>query len=299
MDSLMKHKLYTLIEDIAKKLKSEYRDPILMHQTAWWLLEAITKLRQDQLIAEQTVELSDDQEKQLDAWIVQLTALHKPLQYILGTVPFNNLELKVRPPILIPRPETEELVIKLINLLAPIKDQQLSILDIGTGTGCIALALAKALPNATVTAVDINPDALDLACSNAHHNHIHNISFIESDVYSNIHSNDLYDLIVSNPPYVSQKEWKKLDPSVTQWEDPHALLAMHEGLAVIEKIIAGAPQHLYPDSELHMRHLPRLVIEIDYEQGPAVQNLMKQAGFHHIEIQKDLEGKDRVAIGRF
>lgn len=288
-----------LIEHITKQLHSEYRDPILMQQTAWWLVEAITKLPQAKLIAQQEVELSVEQQKQLDAWITQLTQQHKPLQYILGTIPFADLDIMVKPPILIPRPETEELALNLTHMLQPFRNQQLSILDIGTGSGCIALALAKALPNATVTALDIDPQALDLACTNAHHNHINNITFLESDVYENLGSHDTFDLIVSNPPYVTQEEWQTLDPSVTQWENPHALIAMHEGLAIIERIIRGARAHLNPDSELHMRHLPRLVIEIGYKQGPAVQELMKQAGFHHVEVQKDLEGKDRAVQGRF
>ena len=295
----MKQKINTLIDEITKQLHSEYRDPILMQQTAWWLVEALTKLPQAKLIAQQEVELSPQQQKQLDAWIAQLTMHHKPLQYILGTVPFADLDIIVQPPILIPRPETEELVYKLIDMLTPLKNQHLSILDIGTGSGCIALALAKALPNAMVTALDVDPQALDLACTNAHHNHINNIAFLESDVYDNLGAHDTFDLIVSNPPYVTQEEWKTLDPSVTQWENPHALIAIHEGLAIIERIIRRASAHLNPDSELHMRHLPRLVIEIGYKQGPAVQELMKQAGFHHVDIQKDLEGKDRVVWGRF
>ena len=294
----MKQSITTLIADISKRLHTEYRDPVLMRQTAWWLIEALTNLTQTQLIAQQELELSIVQQKQLDVWITELTSLHKPLQYILGTVPFADLEIVVKPPILIPRPETEEWVLNLIKQLQPYKNQKFSILDIGTGSGCVALALAKALPNASVTAVDIDPHALDLACTNAHHNKIHNIAFLESDVYSGLKPHDTYDLIVSNPPYITQEEWKELDPSVTQWENPDALLALDNGLAVIERIINGAQKHLNPDSELHINHMPRLIIEIGYAQGPKVQTLMKQIGFHHVDILKDLEGKDRVVAGR-
>lgn len=294
----MKQSITTLIADISKKLHTEYRDPVLMQQTAWWLIEALTNLTQTQLIAQQELELSVVQQKQLEVWITELTTLHKPLQYILGTVPFADLEIVVKPPILIPRPETEEWVIHLIEQLQPYKNQKLCILDIGTGSGCVALALAKALPNTTVTAVDIDPHALDLACTNAHHNKIHNIAFLESDVYASLKPHDTYDLIVSNPPYVTQEEWKELDPSVTQWENPHALLALDNGLAIIERIINGAQEHLNPDSELHMNHMPRLMIEIGYAQGTIVQKHMKLAGFHHVDILKDLEGKDRVVMGR-
>lgn len=295
----MKHTTTSLIANIAKRLHTEYRDPVLMQQTAWWIVEAITKLPKSRLIAQQEVELLPEQQKLLDAWIYELTQLHKPLQYILGTVPFADLEINVKPPILIPRPETEEWVLKLIHLLIPFKNQKLTILDIGTGTGCVALALAKALPNAMITALDFDPQALELARANAHHNHINNIGFLESDVFNAVPIQDRYDLIVSNPPYITQEEWKVLDPSVTQWESPHALIAMHEGLAVIERIVAGAPQHLSPDSELHIQHMPRLLIEIGYMQGPVVQQLMQLNGFHHVEIQKDLEDKDRVVAGRF
>lgn len=294
----MKQPVSTLIAEISKKLHTEYRDPVLMQQTAWWLIETLTNLSQTQLIAQQELELSAVQQKQLDVWIKELTTLHKPLQYILGTVPFADLEIIVKPPILIPRPETEEWVAQLTDTLQPYKNKQLSILDIGTGSGCVALALAKALPHATVTAIDIDPQALDLACTNAHHNKIHNIEFLESDVYASLKPHDTFDLIVSNPPYITQEEWKELDPSVTQWENPHALLALDNGLAVIERIINGAQKHLNPDSELHINHMPRLMIEIGYAQGPKVQALMKQIGFHHVDILKDLEGKDRVVAGR-
>ncbi len=294
----MKHHITTLIAAIRKKLHTEYHDPVLMQQTAWWLIEALSGKKESTLLAQEEVELSDTQEQQLEVWINQLTMQHKPLQYILGNVPFGNLEIMVQPPILIPRPETEEWVLALIEELQPFKNQQLSILDIGTGTGCVALALAQALPNAMVTAVDNDPRALALACTNAHHNHLHNVTFIESDVYAQVAPHDRYDLIVSNPPYITPDEWKTLDLSVTQWENPHALMALNEGLAIIEKIIAGAPEHLLAHSQLRTKNIPQLFIEIGYTQGKAVQTLMEQRGFTHVELHKDIENKDRVVAGR-
>ncbi|MGE0009386.1 MAG: peptide chain release factor N(5)-glutamine methyltransferase [Candidatus Babeliales bacterium] len=293
----MKQPIHALVATITKKLETEYHDLMLAQQTAWWLLEALTKLTQAQLIVQQELELSKEQEQQLAAWVTEITTKHKPLQYILGSVPFANLEILVKPPILIPRPETEEFVLNLIDQLKAFKNEKLSILDVGTGTGCIALALAKALPHATITGIDIDSRALALARTNAQHNNIHNVVLSESDVYANLGTYQTFDLIVSNPPYIAPEEWQALEPSVTQWENPGALLAPHEGLAIIERIIKDAPTHLKRDSALHKNRMAQLIIEIGYMQGPAIKQLMEQHEFTRVEIKKDLEGKDRTVWG--
>lgn len=294
----MKHNISDLITQLTDQLKAEYQDPVLIQQTAWWLIEATTKQRKSFLMAQQELELSDTQAQQLEEWVHQLVEKHKPLQYVLGTVPFADLELIAEQPVLIPRPETEEWVINLIEQLAPVKNAPLKILDIGTGTGCIAIALASALPSATVMGIDTDPKAIDLARRNAQHNLITNVTFVPSDVYKNLAGDATVDLIVSNPPYIAPEEWKKLALSVTKWENRQALVAEHEGLAIIERIIAGAIPHLTVDSVLQEHKLPRLIIEIGYQQGPTVKQLMEQAGMHHVTVKKDLEGKDRIVMGR-
>ena len=148
----------------------------LSNQEAWWLLEHITAQSREKLLT--TNDISKTQIDQLDQILLQIRQDKKPLAYILGFVPFLSLKIKVAPPILIPRPETEEWVEKTIAMLQPIQDQPLKILDIGTGSGCIALALAHHLPNAKITAIDINPQAIALATENTKINNISNVNFL-------------------------------------------------------------------------------------------------------------------------
>jgi len=283
---------------IEQKLKKTFQDPVLCTQYSWWILEALTGQKKEQLITRSTDDLSEEQLNRLDDWMKEILNRNKPLQYILGSVPFLDLEILVEPPTLIPRPETEELCADLITQLTQLNNQKIKILDIGTGSGCIALSLAKALPNAQVYATDIADAALELAQKNATHNNIKNISFIKSDVFQNIPTDLKFDLIVSNPPYIAPEEWKDLDPSVVEWEDRTALIAQNKGLAIIERIVKQAPQFLKENKELAQHNVPQLLIEIGYTQGSAVSRLLENAGFDAITIKKDLEGKDRIVTGR-
>lgn len=290
--------LITTINNIAHQLESRYHDYTLSQQYAWWMIEAITGLTQAQLVADSTLTLTPEQQQTIDSWISQQIKHKKPLQYLLGYVPFINLEILVEPPVLIPRPETEEWTLSLIQQLKHLHNQQLSMLDIATGSGCIALALAHALPESTIVATDICQEALSLAQKNAEHNKIKNISFIISDIFNQISSSQKFDLIVSNPPYIAESEWQTLDPAVTTWEDKQALVADSNGLAIIEQIIKDAPRYLRPNKEMAEKNIPHIVIEIGYQQGKAVMALMKKYGYTDIRIHKDLEDKDRVVSGR-
>jgi release factor glutamine methyltransferase len=290
--------LYALLRDLEKKLHEHYRDATLCNQYAWWLIEELTQLKKTQLILEKTLELDDQQQKQLDDWMDKLINHNMPFHYVLGTTPFLNLELLLEPPVLIPRPETEEMCDDLIHQLNKLSNKNLCILDIGTGTGAIALSLAKALPHAQVYAVDIAQNALELAQRNAEHNHIHNVSFVRSDIFTALAQGVTFDLIVSNPPYIAPEEFESLDDSVVQWEDKLALVAQNHGLAILERIIKQASRFLKSNSEMERKNIPQLVLEIGYQQGHAVTRLLENAGFDAITIKKDLEGKDRVALGR-
>lgn len=295
----MKHNTLTLIQKIAHALESIYPNSIEQQQTAWWMLEAITQSSQAHLIAQSIIDLSDEQEQKLIEWIRLHTEEKEPLQYLLGNVPFGSLTINVRPPILIPRPETEELVVWLIDKLKKLKTKSISILDLCTGSGCIGLLLAKELPKSNICATDISLDALNLAKENAQINHINNIRFIHSDVFETLNaSKEKFDLIIANPPYITAKEYKKLDPMVSKWEDKNALTAEHEGLGIIEKIIKGAPLFIVQNEEMKLLNIPQLIIEIGYRQGNKVKELLAGALFNHIRIKKDLEGKDRVALAR-
>ena len=287
-----------LQRSIEKKLAEKYNDPTLCLQYSWWILEALTGQKKEQLIARSFTDLTPQQLDQLDEWMESLVNKSKPLQYIMGTAPFMDLKLFLKIPTLIPRPETEEMSADLVDQLEKLKNQKINVLDIGTGTGCIGLLIAKSLPNAQVYATDIADTALELAQINAKENNVENITFIKSDVYNSIPSGLQFDLIVSNPPYISLQEWNDLDDSVTQWEDRGALIAQKEGLAIIERIAQDAPKFLRENKEMERHNIPQLVLEIGYKQGQAVSKLLENAGFDAITIKKDLEGKDRVVTGR-
>lgn len=284
-----------IIDRIAQLLSGLYRDHEIRYQHAWWLLEALTQKTKTALITHKTIMLSDADIKKLDEWVHQLTYEHKPIQYILGMVPFLNLDLFVEPPILIPRPETEEWVNVLLQYLHPLKHHALRIADIGTGTGCIALALGKALSRAEIIACDINPQALNLATRNAAHNNVTNVQFVLSDLFD--HISGAFDIIVSNPPYITLQEYEQLDPSVAQWEDHRALVASDQGLAVIKKLITQAKNHLRYHKELTTSAIPQLWIEIGYKQADSVLELMHQAGYARTLLFRDAFGNDRCVQG--
>jgi release factor glutamine methyltransferase len=286
--------IFDLIRDISTRLEKIHDDPIARQQDAWWIAQALTKKTEADLIALKKIKLSDKQTIQLEQWLDAHINEHKPLQYILGFVPFNDLKILVEPPILIPRPETEEWAFNLAQKLKSLSDKNIAILDACCGTGCIALSLARVSPLAIVQGTDISEHAIQLSKKNALHNRITNTSFIHADLFPQ--NNDVkYDLIVSNPPYIPESEWSNLNPSITQWEDKKALISGKDGLDCIRGIIKNAKQWLKHNNEMKEKDIPQLVIEIDSTQGDAVKTLLEKAGFINVEILKDLEGKNRVA----
>lgn len=265
-------------------IKIGVQSPQLFY-VACWLAEKITGRSVSQLLTVDS-ELTDAERKQLENYIHDLTVLKKPLQYVLGTVDFCGLELTVRPPVLIPRPETEEWVTALIKQLEH-EHKPLKILDIGTGTGCIALALAHALPQAQVIGVDCSQEALNLARENQIKLAITNVTFIESDIFSNI--KETFDVIISNPPYIAEHEWQQLEDTVRVWEDKGALVADNQGLMLLKQIIEQAPTYLNQHG--------KLVLEMGSLQGDAVCTLMRSCGYTDVELYKDFAGLDRLVIG--
>jgi release factor glutamine methyltransferase len=300
-------KVIDLIHNSEHQLRMVYHDATICHQYAWWLLEKLTGKPKAQLILQDNIPLSTGQHNQLQEWLQKLVDEHMPIQYILGSVPFNGVDIIVKPPTLIPRPETEEWTSNLIDLIQRASvfagatsekhHKSLNILDLCTGSGCIAVALAKAFPQAAITAGDIAQSALLLTHENAKHNEVTNLTCIKSDLFNALPSGSTFDLIVSNPPYIAEDEWCTLDVSVTHWEDKTALVAKDKGLAIIERIIEAAPRYLKPNDALQKHNIPQLIIEIGYAQGLIVKQLMDTAGYHDTQIIKDLEGKDRIVVG--
>ncbi len=287
-----------LVAKLTHLFQQSFSDSTLCQQYAWWTLEAITQKDQVHLIAAGDITLTPEQEALLADWCKKMIDEHMPIAYLLGMVPFNDIEILVQPPTLIPRPETEEWTVQLITDLQKLTNKDITIFEPCTGTGCIALALAHALPQAMVWATDISLLALALAHKNARHNNIENVTFVHSDLFQNIPKTIRADIIVVNPPYISEQEWQILDQSVIKWEDKHALVAPDNGLAIIQEIIAQAPYLLQKNKELSQYEIPQVMIEIGYEQADTVVALMKDAHYNAIHVHKDLEGKNRVVSGR-
>ena len=215
--------------------------------------------------------------------IFQQLAAHKPAQYIIGQSDFYGMQLKVDERVLIPRPETEELV---DLILAENPDMNLSVLDIGTGSGAIALALAKNRPNWSVTAADISQDALDVASENAK-NQKFNIFFKKSDCFAEI--SEKYDIIVSNPPYISREDESEVGLNVL-YSEPHlALFADEDGLAIYRRIAEDAKAYLKDGGKIYL--------EIGYKQGQSVPDLFrKHLPEKRVRTLKDQFGQDRMVV---
>ena len=286
------------INGIRHKLAQGYDDDMLCQQYAWWILQAICGKTKTELISQDTIMLSIAQKEQINDWLHKLIVDKMPLQYLLGSVPFNDCDILVSPPTLIPRPETEEWCWHLIEQLQCLHDKKIKILDLATGSGCIAIALAHHLPLAEIIATDIADTALALTEQNIAHNRVRNVTCIKSDLFTSIPNGALFNIIVSNPPYIAFSERADLDDTVTQWEDSGALFAEDEGLSIIKEIIVKAPQFIQAHDEMKHKNIPQVVIEIGYAQGTVVKNLMQAAGYNNVVVHKDLEGKDRFVTGR-
>ncbi|MCK5173888.1 MAG: peptide chain release factor N(5)-glutamine methyltransferase, partial [Planctomycetes bacterium] len=211
-----------------------------------------------------------------------------------GKTEFYSMQFKVSPDCLIPRPETELLVERAIDFLRCRKGEQL-VCDLCTGSGCIAAAIAKNQPDVKITATDLCDKALAVAAENiAHHNLTEKITLLCGDLFAPIIEGmdaTKFDLIVSNPPYISTAEYETLDANVRDYEPADALLAGTDGLDIYRRIASQVSEHLKPDGAL--------ILEIGYAQGPAVKELLEQIGaFANITVEKDFSNNDRIVTAR-
>ena len=224
-----------------------------------------------------------EEEKQFVEEIYKKLAAHIPAQYIIGHAEFFGMQLKVDERVLIPRPETEELV-ELILTENP--EKNLKVLDIGTGSGAIALALAKNRPDWSVTATDISQDALELATENSKRQDL-NLSFIKSDCFSEISSK--YDIIVSNPPYISRADEVEVGLNVLHSEPHLALFADEDGLAIYRRIAEDSKDYLNDGGKIYL--------EIGYKQGQSVPDLfMENLPEKRVRTLKDQFSQDRMVV---
>ncbi len=227
--------------------------------------------------------------------MLQRRLKREPLQYILGETEFYSLPIAVKPGVLILRPETETLVEHVINQVEKsFEEAPIDILDVGTGSGCISVALARELPQANLTAVDVSVDALEIARANAETNEVsERIEFVELDAlkpwppeYSR-----RFDIVVSNPPYVSFSEFETLPPEIRGFEPKISLLGGNDGLAFYRKFATMMTNLL----KLH----GFVFFEIGEKQAAGVTNIFADVGFENIQIENDLAGKPRVVKMRW
>jgi release factor glutamine methyltransferase len=216
--------------------------------------------------------------------MVSRRAKREPLQYILGNQEFMGLEFRVTPAVLIPRHDTETLVQEAVNRAAGAK----RVLDIGAGSGCVAVILAKLLPDTEVAAVDSSDSALAVARENAELNGV-NVSFVSGSLFEPFRG-ERFDLIVSNPPYIPTADLAGLQPEVRDFEPKGALDGGTDGLDFYRLIVPAAPEHLAPGGWL--------LVEVGIDQSAAVQGLFAAAGFDEIFTTKDPGGIERVVGGR-
>jgi release factor glutamine methyltransferase len=225
--------------------------------------------------------------------MVKRCGSHEPLAYLIGRCEFYSLSFKITPDCLIPRPETELLVERAIEFLRKRTGTQ-QVLDLCTGSGCIAIAIAKNYKDCLVTATDICDKALAIAAENAAAMKLSDkIRYLCGDLFAPLIEGieSKFDLIVSNPPYVSETEFAKLEPNVRDYEPRRALYGGVDGLDVYRRILNQAGDFLKPDGALMM--------EIGYAQGPAIRELIESSGqFAPARIEKDLSKNDRVVMTR-
>lgn len=244
------------------------------------------------LLKKKRMDLYLEFERELDeATLAKLREMVKrrvagePLQYIAGGADFCGLKFQVDKRVLIPRPETE-LLVEIVVGRNPRK-----IVDVGTGSGCIAIALAKKLPEAEITALDVSPEALEVARGNAALHQIEkNIRFLESDLLQALADSFVVDAIVSNPPYIADGELAKLPKEVRDFEPVCALAAGEDGLKVIQRLVMDARRILSPSGFV--------ALEIGAGQRTAVEEIFGQQGLAVVEVVKDLQGHERVIVAQ-
>ena len=257
------------------------------------LVEKFLKLSKVGTVLQKQDEVSEANQKQFQVAIKRLQT-HEPIQYILGSTKFYGLNFKVTPATLIPRPETEELVDWIIRESIPpskgvrgmFAKPPLQLLDIGTGSGCIAISLANNLPNAEVSAIDISEEALKVASENALYNKVA-VNFIQQDILKSENLPQKYNIIVSNPPYVRNSEKERMQKNVLDFEPPSALFVEDNNpLLFYSKIAQLAKNYLNPKGFLFF--------EINEYLSEEVIQLLESESFINIELKKDFFGKDRM-----
>ena len=272
--------------------KNEY-DRIRFHLESYWgtneadaiafmLLEHFYQLKRNNILTNEKFDLKKDVEKKL---LHALTRLEKmePIQYVLGSTIFSGLRFRLNEHVLIPRPETEELVDLIVKIN---KVNNPRIIDIGTGSGCIAISLAKRIPDANITATDIDENALILTRENAEFNEV-DLTLFQSDILSESIPGSEFDIVVSNPPYVRYSEQDLMDENVLKYEPDIALYVPDDNPLVFYYVIARKAK-----TKLKSRGF--LYFEINEAFGSEICKLLSEEGYWHINLFNDINDKPRI-----
>lgn len=250
---------------------------LLQHVAGWSLVDMLTH-NDLTLTAAQQTQIAD---------AVERLKRYEPIQYILGATEFDGLRFRVDARALIPRPETAELVLLVAESVAP----DAAVLDIGTGSGCIAVSLAKRLPQAKISAYDVSPEALILAAENARNQNV-TIDFRQMDILHEVPADaPMFDAIVSNPPYVTDSERASMDANVRDYEPALALFVPDDDPLLFYRAIADfAVSHLAVGGQLFF--------EINHRFGAATAALLQSKGFDKVSVLRDTFGKERFVVAR-
>lgn len=270
------------IDDVLAYGRFQLNQSSTSHLDARILLEHLLKKEHSYFIAHGDELLNPEQ---LAAYKVLVARAREgePIPYITGEAPFFDFMVRVNTAVLIPRPETEELVAQVVQVSRSLPPQR--IVDIGTGSGCIAIALARQLPSAQIEAVDISPEALHTARTNAAQLAPGRISFYQGDLLQPIPAER--DIVVANLPYISESEWTMLDDGVKLHEPSLALKGGHDGLDLVRRLLQEAAAKLSPNGAIFL--------EIGWQQGDVV--LREARSFFpdaDVQLRKDLAGRDRI-----
>ena len=249
---------------------------------AWYLLQMVCKIERSYYYVHGEEDITQDAQKEYEI-AVQKRAEHIPLQYIIGEQEFMGLRFKVNSNVLIPRQDTETLVEQVLKIVKP----GMKVLDLCTGSGCVLISVLNNAPELTGMGSDISKTALLVAKENAKLHEV-DAEWVRSDLFDNI--TETFDVIMANPPYIPTGEILSLMPEVRDFEPDNALDGGADGLDFYRKIAGQVKDYLNPGGYVYM--------EIGYDQGEAVSELMRNAGFTEVEVIKDLARNDRVVKGK-
>lgn len=274
------------IQYIIKELEGLYNSREISGITRL-LIESVCGWTYTEQVLHQNSRIPEEQFLQLKRYVERVKNF-EPVQYVLGETEFFGMRLSVNSSVLIPRPETEELVNWIVRKN---KNDQPRILDVGTGSGCIALALKKAIKNSSVEAVDVSAEALRVALNNSLANHLEISTALRDVLKWKDYTWSKYHIIVSNPPYVMETEKELMKKNVLRYEPDQALFVPDNNALVFYKRIADlANEHLHPGGELFF--------EINEQKAQDMEKMLKDRSFEDICVKRDLNGRDRMLYCR-